>query len=275
VCKAHGDRDGTKALIEVLLLHRHLPHGQVAADLAAALHSGALTADAVALEARRFADVNLAPKPADPSPTAHPRTYLTEQRLAHLPPDIRPLPSVTRYDQLLRLRPTAQKANPSDGAEHAPTRQPHRTGRRCGRRPGLPHAAATTIRGQFPDLTDQAAREQMSYRGFVAELLMAECDERARRRAERRIKAAAFPRPKALREFDFDANQNVDPAMIHTLARCEWIKKGMPLCLIGDSGTGKSHLLIALGTEAAMSGFRDRDQWESRLLRTSAWSPLY
>jgi DNA replication protein DnaC len=86
-----------------------------------------------------------------------------------------------------------------------------------------------TIRGQFPDLADQAAREQMSYRGFLAELLMAESDERARRRAEWRIKAAAFPRPKALREFDFDANQNVDPAMIHTLARCEWIKKGMPL----------------------------------------------
>jgi hypothetical protein len=34
------------------------------------------------------------------------------------------------------------------------------------------------------------------------------------------------------------------------------VKKGQPLCLIGDSGTGKSHLLIALGTEAAISGFR-------------------
>ncbi len=44
--------------------------------------------------------------------------------------------------------------------------------------------------------------------------------------------------------------------MIHTLAKCEWIKKGLPLCLIGDSGTGKSHLLIALGTEAAMAGYR-------------------
>jgi DNA replication protein DnaC len=33
-------------------------------------------------------------------------------------------------------------------------------------------------------------------------------------------------------------------------------QKGLPLCLIGDSGTGKSHLLIALGTEAAMAGYR-------------------
>lgn len=113
-----------------------------------------------------------------------------------------------------------------------------------------------TIRTQFPDLATAAAHEQMTYRGFLAELLMAECDDRARRRSERRIKAAGFPRQKALRDFDFDANPSIDPATIHTLASCEWIKKGEPLCLIGDSGTGKSHLLIALGTEAAMAGFR-------------------
>lgn len=47
-------------------------------------------------------------------------------------------------------------------------------------------------------------------------------------------------REKSLRAFDFEANPSVDPAVIHTLATCEWVKKGMPLCLIGDSGTGKS-----------------------------------
>lgn len=113
-----------------------------------------------------------------------------------------------------------------------------------------------TIRFQFSELAEKAEREQMSYLGFLAELLLAECDDRARRRSERRIKAAGFPRDKALRKFDFDANPNIDAAMIHTLAKCEWIKKGLPLCLIGDSGTGKSHLLIALGTEAAMAGYR-------------------
>ena len=105
-------------------------------------------------------------------------------------------------------------------------------------------------------LADEAVAEQMSYRGFLAELLMAECDDRARRRSERRIRAAAFPREKSLRTFDYAANPNVDPAVINTLATCDWVRKGQPLCLIGDSGTGKSHLLIALGTEAAMAGFR-------------------
>src|SRR5215471_735936 len=72
-----------------------------------------------------------------------------------------------------------------------------------------------TIRTQFPDLAQAAAREQMSYRGFLAELLMAECDDRARRRSERQIKAAVFPRDNSLRAFDFAANPAVDPAVIN------------------------------------------------------------
>lgn len=77
-------------------------------------------------------------------------------------------------------------------------------------------------------------------------------------RAERRIRAAHFPREKSLRDFDYRANPNVDPAVIHNLATCDWITKGYPLCLIGDSGTGKSHLLIGLGTAAAMADYRVR-----------------
>jgi DNA replication protein DnaC len=123
-----------------------------------------------------------------------------------------------------------------------------------------------TIRAQFPDLAQAAAREQMSCRGFLAELLMAECDDRARRRSERQIKAAGFPREKSLRAFDFDANPNIDPAVVNTLAACDWVRKGLPLCLIGDSGTGKSHLLIALGTEAAMAGYRVRYTLAAKLV---------
>ncbi len=101
------------------------------------------------------------------------------------------------------------------------------------------------------------------YRGFLAELLMAECDDRARRRSERRIKAAGFPREKPLRSFDFDANPNIDPATIHTLASCEWIKKSKPLCLIGDSGTGKFHMLITLGTELLFQVLTEREEKNS------------
>jgi transposase len=107
--KIHGERDGTRALIEALLLGRHIAHEYLVAGLAAALRARALTADAVALEARKAAqgedeplDVALAP-PAG-QPTATTVTFLHEWRLAHLPPDTRPLPSVAPYDQLLRRR---------------------------------------------------------------------------------------------------------------------------------------------------------------------------
>lgn len=57
-------------------------------------------------------------------------------------------------------------------------------------------------------------------------------------------------------DFDFDANPNINPATINTLTTGDWVRRGQPLCLIGDSGTGKSHLLIGLGTAAAEKGFR-------------------
>ncbi|WP_408995000.1 hypothetical protein [Streptomyces europaeiscabiei] len=53
---AHGDAASTRALIEVLLLHRHMSHDHVVAGIAAALRAGALTSDAVALEARLAAE---------------------------------------------------------------------------------------------------------------------------------------------------------------------------------------------------------------------------
>ena len=49
-----------------------------------------------------------------------------------------------------------------------------------------------------------AEKEQLTYQGFLAELLLAECDDRARRRSVRRVKAAGFPREKWLADFDFD-----------------------------------------------------------------------
>ncbi|MFJ9713849.1 SRPBCC family protein [Streptomyces sp. NPDC101234] len=62
-----------------------------------------------------------------------------------------------------------------------------------------------TMRARAADTIARAEREGLSYAGFLAELLMAECEDRDRRRAERRIRAAHFPREKSLREFDHTA----------------------------------------------------------------------
>ncbi|MFF9788967.1 Mu transposase domain-containing protein [Streptomyces nigrescens] len=112
--KVHGERDGTRALIEVLLLGRHIAHEHLVTDLATALRARALTADAVALEARKAAQTEdestTLPAPRDPHPAGQSSatvTSLHEWQLAHLPPDTRPLPSVTPYDQLLRRHRTS------------------------------------------------------------------------------------------------------------------------------------------------------------------------
>jgi hypothetical protein len=88
-------------------------HEHVVAGLAAALRAGALTADAVALEARKAADAD-EPAQEEPAPAAPQAAVasLTARRLDRLPPDTRPLPSVARYDQLLRRHRTAEEGNP-------------------------------------------------------------------------------------------------------------------------------------------------------------------
>ena len=113
-----------------------------------------------------------------------------------------------------------------------------------------------TIRAVMDEAIRVAGHEQLSYQGFLAELLLAECDDRDRRSTVRRVAGAGFPRQKWLGDFDYDANPNINPATIHTLATGDWVRRGDPLCLIGDSGTGKSHLLIGLGTAAAEKGYR-------------------
>ena len=68
-----------------------------------------------------------------------------------------------------------------------------------------------TIRDRFTEIAAAAEREQLSYLGFLAELVMAECDDRDKRRAGRRVHDAGFPRPKRLEEFDFAANPSCPP----------------------------------------------------------------
>ena len=101
--KQLGDSAGTRALIEVLLLHRHLDRVAVLAGITAALSIGSANADVVAVEARKAAPDHGVRAEPDATASRGPERVLslTERRLAALPVDDRPLPSVDRYDQLL------------------------------------------------------------------------------------------------------------------------------------------------------------------------------
>lgn len=114
--------------------------------------------------------------------------------------------------------------------------------------------ALPTVRAQAASLADAAAREGATHRAYLAEVLSTEVDARDARRRERRLKEARFPRIKTLADFDLSAAPTVNPATLATLAAGGWIDAGRPVVLLGDSGTGKSHLLIGMGVAACHQG---------------------
>jgi len=115
-----------------------------------------------------------------------------------------------------------------------------------------------TIRAEATRLAEIAVRERQSYLVFLAELLAAEVDDRAERRRTRRITEAKFPRMKRLSEFDVDIVPTIQAAQLATLASGAYLKAGEPIVALGDSGTGKTHLLIGLGLAACEQGHRVR-----------------
>jgi transposase len=107
-----GDGAGTRALIEVLLLHRRLPAASVTAGIEAALRSGTCSPDVVAVEARRHAAAAgaAAADPPGPAPRRSRAAVVTlPRRTGPLPADSRPAPDTSAYDQLLRIAPRAGK----------------------------------------------------------------------------------------------------------------------------------------------------------------------
>ncbi len=115
-----------------------------------------------------------------------------------------------------------------------------------------------TVRSEAARLADIASRERQTHLGYLAEVLAAEVDDRTERRRTRRIADAKFPRLKRLAEFNVDAVTSIPAATLGPLAAGHYMDAGEPVVLLGDSGTGKSHLLIGLGLAACEQGRRVR-----------------
>src|SRR5580704_14137095 len=115
-----------------------------------------------------------------------------------------------------------------------------------------------TVRAQAARLAEIAAREHHTHLGYLAEVLAAELDDRSGRRRARRIADARFPRLKRLADFSTSAVPAITPALLGSLASGAYLEAGEPVVLLGDSGTGKTHLLIGLGLAACEQGRRVR-----------------
>ena len=115
-----------------------------------------------------------------------------------------------------------------------------------------------TVRRRFRTLAEEAVREQQTPVAYLAALLEAEMTERAERREKRRLIDARFPQIKRLEDFRFSDNPKIPQATIAALAEGSWIDDRDSIILIGDSGTGKTHLCIALAVCACQQGRRVR-----------------
>jgi DNA replication protein DnaC len=103
-----------------------------------------------------------------------------------------------------------------------------------------------TISTNFLPLAEQAVKENHSHIRYLEALLAIECEERDRHAIANRIRDAQLPRVKTLEEFDFAQAPQIPAPKIRELAEGGYIERSEPVVLIGDCGTGKSHLATGL-----------------------------
>lgn len=96
------------------------------------------------------------------------------------------------------------------------------------------------------------------YDQFLLELMKTELNQRQEAGQKRRIKRARFPYSKTLDDFEYERLQHVSKALIFELATCEYINNRQNITMIGNSGSGKTHLSIGLGLKACYLGFNVR-----------------
>ena len=115
-----------------------------------------------------------------------------------------------------------------------------------------------TMLREYRKIAEQCAREDVDCQRFLLRLVELEVVEREQRSTERRIKAAKFPVTKSLDSFDFLALPSLNKNLVVELARCEYIDRQENVLALGNSGTGKTHIALALGLAACQQGYRVR-----------------
>jgi DNA replication protein DnaC len=114
------------------------------------------------------------------------------------------------------------------------------------------------MHAEFEKLARDAASSNESYEQFLLRLTELEVTARSANVIKARIKAADFPVLKDFDTFDFTAVPALSKPKVLELARGEWLSERCNCCLIGNSGTGKTHLATALGLAACRQGRRVR-----------------
>ena len=112
-----------------------------------------------------------------------------------------------------------------------------------------------TVLREYDKVARECTRDGVDYPRYLLRLIELELLDRERRTVERRIRAARFPATKSLDTFDFTAIPGLNKMLVLNLARCEYILRRENIIALGNSGTGKTHVALALGLAACQKGF--------------------
>lgn len=123
-----------------------------------------------------------------------------------------------------------------------------------------------TIARQYRSLAREAEERNLSYEGYLLALLETELQTREENQRQRRLKQASFPVQKTLDTYDFSLMPSLNRNRFITLAKGEFVEKKENLIFLGNSGTGKTHLAIALGIEMIQIGYKTKFITASQLV---------
>src|SRR5437773_82130 len=112
-----------------------------------------------------------------------------------------------------------------------------------------------TVRRLYPECEQRAEAEDQSYRDFLATLIAEEVAHRAQTRIERSVRKARFPFLRTIEDFDFTFQTSVRLQLLGSYLGPELVTEGRSLILYGPSGTGKTHLSIAIAYRAIQNGY--------------------
>ena len=132
---------------------------------------------------------------------------------------------------------------------------------------GLRRLKLAAVRRLAPELLITAKTQRWNPEEFLRTLIDAEITARDESNARTRMRQAAFPVTKRLEDFDVAAS-SIPKATFDYLASLEWIRGKENTCLIGPAGTGKSHVLVALGVAAVEAGHKVRYFTAAELVET-------
>jgi len=113
-----------------------------------------------------------------------------------------------------------------------------------------------TVRRLYPELEPRAEAEDLAYREFLALLVAEEVAHRAQTRIERSVRKASFPLLRTIEEFEFTIQTSVSISLIGSKLGTELVTEGRNLILAGPSGTGKTHLGVAIAYRAIQNAQR-------------------